>query len=106
MAMSGVVSLPRQERRLHRRVPICELVQLAGEAPARAVDLSLGGIGLDSEHPPELGTLVRVRARFTDGQEIDTQGEVVRVEGSRVAIRFTALEQRTLLTLLAQIGRR
>jgi hypothetical protein len=106
MAMSGVVSLPRQERRLHRRVSISEVVQLAGGAAARAVDLSLGGIGLDCEHPPQLDTLVRIRARFSDGQEIDTEGEVVRVEGSRVAIRFTALQQRTLLTLLAQIGRR
>jgi hypothetical protein len=103
MTMSGALTLPRQERRLHRRVRISVPVELGDQAPARATDLSLGGIGLLCELPPELGSRVRVRARFADGTELDTDGEVTRVMGSHVAIRFTALEQRTLLALLAQI---
>jgi hypothetical protein len=103
MTMSGVLTLPRQERRLHRRVISDEAVDLGTAGAARATDLSLGGIGVLCEQPPELGSRVRVRARFADGRELDTLGEVVRVAGSRVAIRFVALEQRTLLALLAQI---
>ena len=91
------------ERRAHRRVELTVTIEVGNAAPARAVNLSLGGVGATCEHPPAVGESVRVRATLPGGAMLDTQGEVVWASGSRVGIRFLALDPRTLSALLAAL---
>ena len=92
------------ERRFHRRVELTVAVDVGNAAPARSLNLSLGGIGVTCEHPPPIGETVRVRAALPSGAALDTHGEVVWASGSRVGIRFLALDPPTLGALLAALS--
>ncbi len=95
------------ERRNHRRVPLeaTAAVHLDEEAaPVSCVDLSVGGLLLDSAAPPPLGKRVSIELQFGDDLSVKTEAEVVRAEGSRIGLRFLRLEPRALGALLEKIA--
>jgi hypothetical protein len=95
------------ERRNHRRIPIeaTAAVNLGEEAaPVSCVDLSVGGLLLDSDAPPPLGTRVSIELELEDAVSVKTEAEVVRAEGSRIGLRFLRLQPEALRALLKKIG--
>lgn len=77
--MSDVVS---DRRRVPRAVIAdTELSVLAFPIPVRLLDISLGGVLLESTHPVELGTRGTLRFNF-GGEPFSAEVRVERVDGS------------------------
>ncbi len=94
------------ERRNHRRVPV-EAQAAIGEgdsvAQVSCVDLSVGGLLLDSAAPPALGQRVAIELTLDATTSVKTEAEVVRCEGTRIGLRFLRLEPSALGALLEKI---
>ncbi len=86
------MSDPSTERRRVQRAAIAdtELSVLAVPIPVRLLDISLGGVLLESSHPVDLGTRGSLRFNF-GGVPFLADVKVERVDGSRQgpAERFT-----------------
>src|SRR5690606_41897678 len=82
-----------------RRIPVA----LSGEASARAPlhHLSLGGATLERDAQLSVGTRVVLELPATDGL-LPLNGEVVRVDGARHAIRFS-LDDSARTRLVSQL---
>lgn len=100
-------ALPREERRLHRRVQLkarAELDDGASVQPGRCVDLSIGGLSIATSALPESGATVRVNVELAPGQWVQTVGEVVRSRAGLTGVRFTRLDQRALTSIFSRVA--
>jgi hypothetical protein len=105
-ASRSPVSQP--ERRVHRRVPLEALATFHdgdGVVTGRTLDVSLGGMGLESDRPPPEGTELEVTVELHPGSVVRAAGEVVRRERGVVGIRFVRLDQRSLTAILSHVAR-
>lgn len=96
------------ERRAHHRVALAGRVEIAGaeqSGDGAARDISVGGLGFRSSCPLRVGEAVWVKLELPGGADVEASGEIVRVDGSDVGLRFTALGQGALLAILAHVGR-
>ncbi|MEZ4221347.1 MAG: PilZ domain-containing protein [Polyangiaceae bacterium] len=95
------------ERRNHRRVSVEASACMSDGGVAsegECVDLSVGGVLLDSERPAALGQQVTVELHLSAHSCLTTQAEVVRCEGNRIGLRFLRLEPGMLAALLEKTG--
>ncbi len=67
-------------------------------------NISVGGLAADVEGSVEEGTELALALSLPDGPEIQMRGEVVRIDGGDVGVRFLALGQTALLAILSYVG--
>jgi hypothetical protein len=101
------VSLPAQaatDRRIHSRAPLSTpaLVDaLAAYHKARCENVSVSGIALSCDALLPVGKTVEVYFELPSGVAVETHARVVRCGGSRIALRFLALDTESELALRA-----
>ncbi len=90
------------DRRAHRRASLLAPVMVETNElsrPARALNVSGGGIWLETELELLLGQDVSVYFELPIGYAVETLARVVRVEADRVALRFLELPREAELAL-------
>lgn len=102
-------SWPAAERRAHRRVALTAPLKIQSGAivlDGNCRNISVGGLAALIEGRVEAGSELALAVSLPDGPEIQMRGEVVRVDGSEVGVRFLALGQTALLAILSYVGSR
>jgi hypothetical protein len=93
---------PRVERRADRRAKLDRPVMLETEStsrPGRALDVSRGGITVESELELRIGEAVGVYFELPIGYAVDARAVVTRCESNHVALRFTEMEREAEVAL-------
>lgn len=98
---------PSVERRAHRRVPLGAPLEIRTDdrlVRGTCLNVSVGGLAAIVEGAPVVGTALELSLVLPGGPAIEMRGEVVRIEGAEVGMRFVALGQRALLAILTYVG--
>jgi hypothetical protein len=106
MRMSDPAASGR-ERRVHRRRVIdAPMWIVVGETrvPVTALNVSVGGAAVRSTAKASVGTLIRLEVELAASISFTLDAEVVRITGDVLGLRFLALGQRALESLLDASG--
>ena len=94
---------PGRERRIHRRGPLDAPMWIVAHGEkiwACAVNLSVGGAAVRSKARARVGEIVELEVGHFARRPFTLKAEIVRAEHGVLALRFLALDQRALETLL------
>jgi hypothetical protein len=98
---------PGRERRIHRRGPLDApmwIVVGGKRIPAGAVNVSVGGAAIRTNARASVGAIVELEVEHFGRRPFTLDAEVVRAEHGVLALRFLALRQRALESLLGLSG--
>jgi hypothetical protein len=90
------------ERRAHRRAPLDVPAMLDASSAwrrARCRNVCAGGVALSVDQPFSIGSIVEVYFELPIGVSVETKAEVVRADGSELALRFVDLDRETSLAI-------
>jgi hypothetical protein len=90
------------DRRAFRRAMLEKPVMIEtpdSERPARGLNVSAGGIYLETELSLSVGESVEVYFELPIGYAVETRATVVRCERDRIALSFTDLPKEALIAL-------
>jgi hypothetical protein len=98
---------PGRERRVHRRrivdAPMWIVIRET-RVPVTAVNVSVGGAAVHSPAKASVGTTIRLEVELAASISFTLDAEVVRVAGDVLGLRFLALGQHALESLLDASG--
>ena len=87
---------PNQRGYYRIEYPTTECPDLVvGDRTMAVIDCSESGLRydlLETEPRPEIGSEIRGVVRFREGEEVEVEGVIVRLDGRSVAVRFTGTE--------------
>jgi len=92
------------DRRANSRVPLRAPVlvdSISVYQSCRCRDVSAGGASMVLERPLPVGTRVELYFELPTGVAIETEAEVVRADGCRVAVQFVGLDALSRRALIA-----
>lgn len=95
-----------RERRQHKRVALvtrARLVTPSGSRVGRCSNVSMGGMAVRSGGPLRIGDTLDVEFDVDRGR-VRTKAEIVRRTGDLLGLRFTHLDQVSLLTLMTYVS--
>ena len=102
MATSSSEPGTRLERRAYRRAPLDRPVLIdaaSASQPARARDVSGGGISVSSGLSLTIGNIVEVYFELPIGFAVEARAEVIRTEDGTTARRFLDLDKEAVVAL-------
>jgi len=83
-----------QNRRNQKRIPFIKEVEVVGVGMCRCLNLSLGGMFLDTTHDIPKGSLIELRFKLSeeDAYPIHVQATVLHThEGEGIGVAFTSI---------------
>ncbi|MBK9000850.1 MAG: PilZ domain-containing protein [Myxococcales bacterium] len=92
----------RPERRTDRRAKLDRPVMIDTEAasrPGRALDVSRGGISIESELELAVGEVVQVYFELPIGYAVEARATVTRCEKNQIALRFVEMDHEAEVAL-------
>jgi hypothetical protein len=93
---------PRPERRAHRRAPLGRPVLIETDTRSeqgRLLNVSGGGAAIETAVDLALGESVSLYFELPIGYAVETRAEVLRRDGSEVAVRFVELSREAQVAL-------
>ncbi|MBI3201104.1 MAG: PilZ domain-containing protein [Myxococcales bacterium] len=93
---------PRADRRADRRAKLDRPVLIDTEAtsrPGRALDVSRGGLSIESELELAAGEVVQVYFELPIGVAVEARAVVTRCEKNHIALRFVELDHEAEIAL-------